>query len=239
VSSDSTTSLPERPAPKLSPVNRQKLADLAYEAIRRSIVAGDFPMASRLVETKLAEQLGMSRAPVREALRRLLEEGLVSERPHHGTFVRTFAADDIIDLYNVRLALEATALRLFVRRGASTAPLREQIARRRAAAEDGDVSAVVAADFAFHEEVFRGSGNAILYDLFRNLAAQTLIAIALGDAAPARFAEEHVPIVEALERADEDGAVGEFVRVVVSTVQRVAAKVGGDWRGLVVPADPA
>src|SRR5829696_8382451 len=64
---------------RLAPVPRQKLADLAYDA-----------MGERLVETRLAADLIMSRAPVREALRRLLEEGLVVERAHHGMFVRTF-----------------------------------------------------------------------------------------------------------------------------------------------------
>ena len=117
----------------MTPVPRQKLADLAYDAIRDSITAGDFAMGERLVETRLASELGMSRAPVREALRRLLEEGLVIERAHHGMFVRSFDGAEIVDLYNARVALEAAALRLFVRRGSSTAPLREQIERRRQA----------------------------------------------------------------------------------------------------------
>jgi DNA-binding GntR family transcriptional regulator len=213
---------------RLAPVRRQKLADLAYDAIRDSIMAGGFAMGERLVETRLAADLGMSRAPIREALRRLLEEGLVVERAHHGMFVRTFEGAEIVDLYNARLAIEAAALRLFVRRGASTAPLREQIARRRQAARDGRFTDVVAADFALHEEVMRGSGNAVLYDLFRKIAAQTLIAIALSDAAMAEFVDEHVPVVEALERADEDGAVAAFLDVVVATVDRITSQLGSD-----------
>src|SRR5260221_8801210 len=102
----SRTTASATPAGRLRPVARRKLADLAYDAIHASIVGGGFAMGERLVETKLAAELGMSRAPVREALRRLLEEGLVVERPHHGMFVRSFAAHEIVDLYNVRLALE-------------------------------------------------------------------------------------------------------------------------------------
>jgi DNA-binding GntR family transcriptional regulator len=213
---------------RLGPVPRQKLADLAYVAIRDSITAGAFAMGERLVETRLAADLGMSRAPVREALRRLLEEGLVVERAHHGMFVRTFEGAEIVDLYNARIAIEAAALRLFVRRGASTAPLREQIGRRRQAVKDGRFADVVAADFALHEEVMRGSGNAVLFDLFRKIAAQTLIAIALSDAAMPEFVDEHVPVVEALERADEDAAVAAFLDVVVATVDRITSQLGGD-----------
>lgn len=213
---------------RLVPVPRQKLADLAYDAIRDSITAGDFAMGERLVETRLASDLAMSRAPVREALRRLLEEGLVVERAHHGMFVRTFEGSEIVDLYNARLAIQAAALRLFVRRGAPTAPLREQIARRRQAVQDGRFSDVVAADFALHEEVMRGSGNTVLYDLFRRISAQTLIAIALSDAAMAEYVDEHVPLVEALERGDEDAAVAAFLDVVVATVDRITSQLGSD-----------
>jgi DNA-binding GntR family transcriptional regulator len=230
---DGNRTSPDRPG-RLRPVPRQKLADLAYGAIRDSITAGEFAMGERLVETRLAEDLGMSRAPVREALRRLLEEGLVVERAHHGMFVRSFESGEIVDLYNVRLALETAALRLFVRQAAPTAALWAQIERRRGAAREGRTLDVVAADFAFHEEVFRGSGNAILLDVFRKLAAQTLIAIALADQAPAAVAEEHVPVVEALDRGDEDGAVDCFTAVLVSTVDRLAARLGGDTQALLL-----
>ena len=69
------------------------------------------------------------------------------------------------------------------------------------------------------------------YDLFRRLAAQTLIALALGDVGFTELAEEHVPIVEALERSDEDAAVQAFVAVVVSTVERLGTRLGADLDG--------
>src|SRR5439155_26244951 len=164
--------------------------------------------------------------------------GLVVERLHHGMFVRHFAAHGIVDLYNVRLALETTALRLFVRRGSPTAPLRDEIERRRAFAHAGDLTGVVAADFAFHEEVVRGSQNAVLLNLFRNLAAQTLLALAAAaGAAVAELVDEHVPVVEALERGQEPAAIEAFVAVVVTTVDRLVAPLGGDTSKLLV--DPA
>lgn len=218
---------------RLPRVERRKLADLAYAAIRDSIIAREFAMGERLVETKLAEELGMSRAPVREALRRLLEEGLVVERAHYGMFVQSFDWTEIVDLYNARVGLEMIALRLFVRSGASTTPLRAEIERRKRAASAGDVAEVVAADFAFHEGVFEGSGNRILCDLFRRLAAQTLIAITLAHDVELEFAGQHVPIVEALERSDEDGAIDALLLVVASTFDRTVAQLDEDVRQLI------
>lgn len=193
-------------------------------------------MGQRLVETKLASELGISRAPVREALRRLLEERLIVERPHHGMMVRTFEGDEIIDVYNVRLALEVAALRLFVRRGSSTKPLWARIEERRVAARNGDVPGAVAADFAFHKEVFEGSGSQILKEAFAPLAAQTLMVLVVDakrtgevDAeALAERAEEHVPVVEAIESGVEERAIEEFVTAIGATVRRVAEPVGGD-----------
>ena len=74
----------------------------------------------------------------------------------------------------------------------------------------------------------RGSGNAVLYDLFRRISAQTLIAIAISDAAMAEYVDEHVPLVEALERGDEDAAVAAFLDVVVATVDRITSQLGSD-----------
>ena len=88
----------------------------------------------------------------------------------------------------------------------------------------------MAADFAFHEEVFRGSGNAILLELFRRLGAQTLIAITLAHDVEVEFAGQHLPIVEALEQGDEDGAIAAFLRVVASTFDRTIAQLDEESR---------
>ena len=116
--------------------------------------------------------------------------------------------------------------------------MREQIERRRQAVSEGRFTDVVAADFALHDELMLGSGNAVLYDLFRKIAAQTLIAIALSDAAMPEFVDEHVPVVEALERGDEDAAVAAFLDVVVGTVERITAQLGGEPAGSSATATP-
>src|SRR5258708_9373283 len=131
-----------RAGPHLPRIDRRRLGDLAYEEVRKRIVSGDFPMGSRLNEVRLANDLGVSRAPVREALRRLSEEGLVVERPHLGAVLRELDALSLVDLYNVRAALEPLAIRLATRQKMDTKPLRALIRRMASAAESGDYALV-------------------------------------------------------------------------------------------------
>src|SRR5206468_9867548 len=131
-------------------IDRRRLGDLAYEEVRKRIVNGDFPMGSRLNEVRLANDLGVSRAPVREALRRLSEEGLVVERPHLGAVVRELYASSMIDLYNVRAALERLAIRLATRQQMDTKPLRALIRRMSTAASSADYALVARYELDFH-----------------------------------------------------------------------------------------
>src|SRR5207249_1345512 len=82
-------------------------------------------------------ELGVSRGPVREALKRLRDEGLVVDSVHRGVYVRVFTVDDIVDLYNVRVGLESVAVRLAARLRSPTAPLRQSIDGMHAAAGAG------------------------------------------------------------------------------------------------------
>ena len=118
---------PAAALPQGAPLARTSYADQAHEAIRTWIVSGELPMGARLVETQLSERLGVSRAPVREAIRRLTEEGLVDAVPHVGATVRTLDGDGLVDLYNARAAVEAVAIRLAVRNRMPTRPLRDRV----------------------------------------------------------------------------------------------------------------
>ena len=93
------------------------LSERSAELIRERILAGDFASGDRLVEAKIAEQLGISRGPLREALKQLAAEGLVREEPRRGTFVATPTADDVRDIYDLRAAIEGRATRLVIANG--------------------------------------------------------------------------------------------------------------------------
>ena len=222
----------------LEPVDRRRLADRAYDAVRLGIVEGRFPMGHQLREIQLAAALGMSRGPVREALRRLSEEGLLEEEPHRGVRVREVSARDIVDLYNVRIALETTAIRLLIRNGVSTEPLRRVIDEQAEAARRGSSHIVARTGLEFHRTLCELSGNVVLAQVFRSLEAQVMMAISIGDArAPALLepVQGHRRLVERIEAGDERGAVGELADIVATALGRILEALGGDPRQLLTP----
>jgi DNA-binding GntR family transcriptional regulator len=219
----------------MSPLARPSLAELAHHAIRESILSGSIPMGERIVETRVAEQLGISRAPIREALRRLAEERLVVERPRRGTFVREITAADFIDIYNVRIAIETGAIRLATRRGASTKTIEETIDEMSGAAERGDEQDVINLELRVHHQICEASGNEHLVALFNSLAGQIRLALALDDSGYEDLRDivvEHLPLVEVLQSGDEDAAAAMVQQHILSTVGPVLERLGGDPSGL-------
>jgi DNA-binding GntR family transcriptional regulator len=215
---------------------------LAHDQIRQLIISGEFAMGERLVESQLANDLETSRAPIREALQRLAKEGLVDERPHQGTFVVTLSAEDVSEMYNVRLGLETTGLRLFMKQGSATRPLREAIEMMEKAAAKGDRPGVVAAEFEFHRRLALGAQNNVLSGLFTDLEGRVMMAMALDDASFENLHEvaaEHVPVVEAIEGGDEQLAVAVFEHHLVSTVGQALERLGGDTASLLTPLNPS
>lgn len=223
---------------RLKPAHRDRLADQAHAAIREAIVTGEFASGERLIETQLAADLGMSRAPIREAIQRLAEEGLVTEHPHQGTFVTVLAADDVVDFYNVRLGIETTAVRLFMRRGCSTEPLRAKIEAMSRAAARKDARSVVRAELGFHRIICEGSANDLLLRLFSEQEGRLMLVMGLDDAgfeALDDVAAEHEPLVDAIESGSAEEAVAVMEEHVVSTVPELIARLGGDHAGLLEP----
>lgn len=218
-------------SPKLARVRRPSLAEMAYESLSTSILTGEIPAGTQLKETHLAEQLGMSRAPIREAFKRLAEDHLVIERPRYGVFVREFTANDIADIYNVRVAIESLAARLFIREGASVEPLEELIAAMCTAATAGDTPGVVDAEVRFHETLCRLSGNSYADAVFQSLKGPIHMAMGLDDrnyVSLDEIVEEHRPVVEALRSGDEDAAVTVITEHITSSVAVVIERMGGD-----------
>jgi DNA-binding GntR family transcriptional regulator len=214
----------------LQPIRRRRLADIAYDEIRDRIVRGVLPMGSRLNEVQLASDLGVSRAPVREAIRRLTEDGLAVEQPHHGAVVRRLDGRSLVDLYNVRAGLEAVAIRLATRRRMDVAPLRRLIADMAAAARRGDHALVARHELRFHAVLCAGSGNEVLAGIFRILEGQLRTALAIDDSFHADLAEvatEHEPLVAAIEAGDEDAAARVVERHILSTVREAIVRLGG------------
>ncbi len=217
-------------AARLEPVARTSVADSAYAAIRNSVLSGRYEPGEQLVEARLASELGVSRGPVREALRRLCEEGLLLDVLHRGTFVREFGPRDLIDIYNVRIGLESVAVRLMVGAGRSTEPLASLVQEMRQAALVGDLNRLSALEFRFHEKLCELSGNPLLESVFRSISSQVQMALSLDNASypdPIQIAIEHEPLIEAIERGDQKLAVQRITDHIVCSIEPLFTRLYG------------
>ena len=193
----------------------ETLADQAYEALAKSIVTGTLPPGSRMLESELAERFGMSRGPLREALRRLEERRLVERISQRGVRVVRLSGARLRDIYQVREALEGMACRLASQNmsDAEIADLRivleahEQIVRER------DDYSQNQQDWDFHDRIARGSKNSMIQSVLCDDLYQLLkVYRNQHRATPGRARralEEHWRILSALE--DRDGDLAELL----------------------------
>lgn len=211
----------------LAPLGSRTLADQAAEAIRALIVDGRLGAGDRLVEAQIAEQLQISRGPVREAFRQLKAEGLLTEIPRRGTYVVSLTSDDVRDLLDLRAGLEARAARLLVGRTDRRvfAVLEAAALEIGAAVHTNDASAVALADFAFHETVCRLSANRRLHDVFVRYDSELRIMLRsdqerLYDIG-IDVVRQHQDLVQALFNGDPDAAEAAFRDHVEETRDRL------------------
>ncbi|MBS1677003.1 MAG: GntR family transcriptional regulator [Actinobacteria bacterium] len=215
---------------QLSAIDRRGFADRVYEALRGSVLAGEFRPGEHLVETELAERLGVSRVPVREALQKLKSEGLVEDAPGRGLCARRFSAADVADIYNLRLGLEPIAARLTTCRAEPVEPLEELIGQMRDASEEHrDVAAMTAIEMKFHRKICELSGNQILAHSFAAAAAQIQLAMSVDNDSVvdgSDLAAEHQVIVDAIAAGDPDRASRVMIEHILSTVDQVFDGMG-------------
>src|SRR2546422_2099596 len=145
-----------------------------YDHLREEILAGRLQPGAELAEVALSEQLGVSRGPIREALGRLASEGLVTVRPRRGAVVRSLSKEEFLELYQVREALEAMAVKLAVPRlrAADFEALEGLIDTMARHAERDEVAEFFEANIAFHGCLLEASGNGKLQELYRQLLGQ-------------------------------------------------------------------
>ena len=193
-------SLARKPSP---PEPSGSLADRAYDLFREGLRTGSFRPGQRLLETELAEHLGMSRTPVREAIRRLQSEGLIAHLPARGLCVAAYDAAQVDELYVMREALEGTAARL----AAQHAGRPEIALLQRMLEQEKDLTGEAAAEHnrRFHRALHQAAHNRYL---LRSLSAISDALLLLGPTtleAPGRAAAaraEHAMIVAAIATRD-------------------------------------
>jgi DNA-binding GntR family transcriptional regulator len=195
-------------------VNRAVLREQIKDVLIQRILEGYYDPGQRIVELRLAEEFGVSQAPVREALRELEILRLVESEPFRGARVRAVRADEIAEGYPVRAALEELAAKLAAERLAgASAPLEAEIDAMRAAAVDGDLRGFVRHDVAFHRVFVDASANRTLVEVWESLHVDLRTRFTLIQRLEdlAEVAESHVPIMEALDTGDA-GRAGRLVR---------------------------
>lgn len=214
----------------------QSESERVARQLRDEIISGQRPSGSKLVERDLAAELGVSRVPIRDALRALVTEGLVTPRPRTWAVVRTFTPADVEDLHEIRTAFEVLAFRLAAQRHTpdGLARLRADLDRQLDAARAGDAVEARRAAADFHESVTALAGNALLSEIERLLHSRMrwllgqhddLMGVAreheaLYDAIAAR----DLPRVEALASDHVDASLG-------TAMEHLAATTGGEPEG--------
>jgi GntR family transcriptional regulator of gluconate operon len=210
-----------------TPIRRAPFGEQVTEHLRNSIVRGEFPVGERLVEEQLATRFGVSRGPVRDALRRLEIEGLVESRGA-GTYVIGIAEADINELYSLREAIETLAADLVMERStdedwAEMAALVDALDR---AAQAQDREAFAVADAGFHSMIYAHSGHRRLRDIWHQYAPilSTLMrTTVLADDNLQKSADVHRVLLDVLRKGDHAAAAAELRRHLEGSRQNMLA----------------
>ncbi len=185
----------------------------AYRTIRQRILDNVYPAGYRALEREFAEDLALSRTPVREALLRLQSEGLLELIPRHGARVLPVSAGDMREIYEVLTALESMAAEIVTRRRPSAAELRPLSTASRGMVEalrNDDLDAWARADEHFHRQLLELAGNAVLIQTVQQLWDRAhrarMVTLRLRPR-PVHSTKEHNAIVEAIRAGDPEATV--------------------------------
>jgi len=195
---------------RLSPVNLDSykpLRELVLDAIRDAIIKGSLQPRERLMEIQMAEELGVSRTPIREALRKLELEGFIVMVPRKGAYVADLSFKDIADVFEIRAALEGLAAGLAAERitEEELEEMERLLVEKREAISNGDILRLVEVDTSFHELMYKASRNERLGVIISNLREQIQRLRKTSLSYPGRMKEslnEHKKIAEAIQSRD-------------------------------------
>ena len=198
--------------------------------LRELVLGDDYPPGTALSEVRLAERFNVSRTPVREALKQLQVEGLVDIRPKVGTFVRRISRREVVEMFEVKEALEGLAARLMARRGQvpELEILRANLERSERATQQSDIAAYSALVHEFHETIVRGSDNRKLVEHYTSLMNQLgyhrlVVATLRHPGRLSRSYAEHRRVVELITEKDGEGAERAMRDHVVASAREVMA----------------
>lgn len=192
------------------------LSDRVRDFIIKAIMSGEMRPGQRIVESALARQLGVSQAPVREAIRDLVLMGFLETEPYKGTFVRSFTTEELYEVYTLRAALESLAARLAAPRVTEQdlAALQDVLEQMVEAGKARDGSRMVRLDNVFHEMIVKLSGNRLLYRLWQTLrfGYWTIVTTRVSEYNLEELAKRHEDLLKALQTRNPQKAMAAMRR---------------------------
>ena len=179
-------------------LNHQNISEKTYEILSHQIINQKLKPGERLVEEQLARNLGISRTPLREAINRLAKEGFVTLEPRKGASVKQFQVKDIIEVYDIRMALEGLAVQLAIAKLSKSEleKLKKQFSSK-------NIKVLLKADTELHSIIIRNCGNEKLKDILNNLHSLIHTFRVVGYGSKKRLAgatTDHISIIDALEK---------------------------------------
>jgi DNA-binding GntR family transcriptional regulator len=193
-------------------IQRHTLLSAAYDNLRAAVLDGSLVPGSRVTVRPLAEQLGLSPTPIKAALAALEREGFLVAVPHRGYFVPQVGADDLLELYELREAVDGIAARraASARNHAQIADqLQKLLTKQEKAIAAGNLQSYGELDLSFHRLIWEGSGSRRLLPVAENLIAQVRLGNRLSAQAPGRLPnaiDEHEAILRAVRDGDSRAA---------------------------------
>ncbi|HHW57606.1 MAG TPA: GntR family transcriptional regulator [Clostridia bacterium] len=191
--------------------NYKPLRDVVFDYMKNAIITGKLQPGERLMEVQLAEKLGVSRTPVREAIRKLELEGLVVMVPRKGAYVADLDAKDLLNVLEVRSSLEGLAASLAAERitDEEIEKLKKIVEEFRLKMEEGDNEALVKLDKEFHDLIFAASRNDKLMQIMNNLQEHVhrfRVKYINDEKKAKKIYQEHKKIAEVITSRDTEAA---------------------------------
>jgi DNA-binding GntR family transcriptional regulator len=209
------------------------LRDVVFNTLRNAILTGELSPGERLMEIKLADKLGVSRTPIREAIRKLELEGLVVNTPRKGAEVANISAEDLRDVLEVRRSLEVLAISLACEKmtDETLALLYENIDAFKHSIDAEATSDIASVDVTFHDIIYKATGNNRLIQILNNISEQMYryrFVYIKNKESWNRLVEEHMNIYEAIKNRDKDLAVKSILLHIDNQERDIRKKMGFD-----------
>jgi DNA-binding GntR family transcriptional regulator len=201
-----------------------------YDELRRAIVTGALASGERVNEAEIAREMQISRAPIREAIRLLEQEGLVVVVPRRGTFVVRLSRSDVQEVYTLRADVESRAVRQAMPRltPETLAALETLFARLKEAARADDMTGLLEADIQFHRTIVDLAGWPRLKKIWESLHPQTLTLYTLStltDWTPSDHADRHASVLNAIRSGDPERAVAAIREHILGLCEQVMRRI--------------